>query len=132
MITTTCLTNTEARNLDIFTIALYHSHESYVTTLCINTIESSSRSVLSSNEHSKKYFVKAIEKGDLKSASLWSANGGRSFAHGKFTLVNASEIDAPHNNVSPDFYLLMVHALDEMRYLVEIQSSHGRSLLLFF
>ncbi|MFB2662324.1 hypothetical protein [Shewanella mangrovisoli] len=123
------LRKAKSRNLDIFTIALYHDHESHVATVCIDTIESSKRSVMSSNEFTKKYFFKAIEKGELESAENWKANGGRSFSLGDFALVNASEIDVPRKVVLPDFYLNMVHALEEMRELIALQSSHGRSLL---
>lgn len=56
------LRKAKSRNLDIFTIALYHDHESHVATVCIDTIESSKRSVMSSNEFTKKYFLKQSKK----------------------------------------------------------------------
>jgi hypothetical protein len=123
------LRKAKSRNLDIYTIALYHNHESHVATICIDTIESSKRSVISSNAYWKKYFFKAIQEGDIESAGRRKANGGRSFELGDFALINASEIDVPPKVVQPDFYVNMVYALEEMRDLITLQSSHGPSLL---
>jgi hypothetical protein len=123
------LRKAKTRNIDIYTIALYHDHESSVATVCIDTIESSKRAVISSNEYWKKYFFKAIEEGDMESAARRKANGGRSFELGCFALINASEIDVPRKVVFPDFYFNMVYALEEMRDLIKLHSSHGPSLL---
>jgi len=123
------LRKAKSRNLDIYTFALYHDHESHVATVCIDTMESSNRSVLSSNDFAKKNFTKAIEACDLVGAGLWNANGGRSFALGNFALVNASEIDVPRKPEIPGFYLDMVLSIEEMKDLILMQSSHGRNLL---
>ncbi|WP_062810579.1 hypothetical protein [Alcanivorax sp. NBRC 102028] len=123
------LKEAKVRNLDIYTFALYHDHESHVATVCIDTIESSKRLVMSSNDYSRNYFLKAIEVGDLKDAGLWNANGGRSYSLGDFALVNASKIDVPKKPKVPEFYLDMVRAIEEMKDLICMQSSHGRSLL---
>jgi hypothetical protein len=123
------LRKAEVRDLDIYTFALYHDHESHVATVCIDTFESSNRLVMSSNEYSKKYFSKAIEARDLSDAVLWNANGGRSFSLGDFALINASEIDVPRRPKIPDFYLDMVQSIEEMKDLIHKQSGHGRSLL---
>lgn len=123
------LKKAKVRDLNIYTFALYHDHESHVATVCIDTVESSNRLVMSSNEYSNKYFSKAIEARDLSNATLWNANGGRSFSLGDFALVNASEINVPRKPKTPDFYLDMVHSIEEMRDLIQMQSTHGRSLL---
>lgn len=123
------LRKAKASNIDIYTIALYHDQESHVATVCIDTIESSRRAVISSNAYWKKYFLKAIQEGDIESAMRRKANGGRSFELGSFALINASEIDVPYRALSPDFYLDMVYALEEMRGLIELQSSHGPNLI---
>jgi hypothetical protein len=123
------LKKAQIRNVDIFTFALYHDHESHVVTVCIDTIESSKRNVLSSNSFSKQQFLNAIENGNIESAKLWNANGGRSFSLGDFAIVNASEIDVPRKPSKDTFYMAMAQALEEMRDLIEQQSSHGKSLM---
>lgn len=99
------LKKAQIRSVDIFTFALYHDHESHVVTVCIDTIESSKRSVLSSNNFSKQQFLKAIVNGNVESAKLWNANGGRSFSLGDFSIVNASEVYAPRKPSKDTFYI---------------------------
>jgi hypothetical protein len=117
------------RNLNIYTFALYHDHESHVASVCIDTIESSAKLVRSSNNFVRAQFKKAIEENNLKSAKSWMANGGRSFSLGDYAFVNASEIDVPPSAVNSTLYLNMVKAIEEMRDLIEMQSHHGCNLL---
>ncbi|WP_444910160.1 hypothetical protein [Microbulbifer sp. TRSA005] len=78
------LRKAKARELNIYTFALYHYHESQVVTVCIDKIESSSRSVRSSNEFIKQQFTKAIDEGDLQSVMSWISNADKSFSLGNF------------------------------------------------
>lgn len=123
------LRKAKARDLNIYTFALYHDHESHVATVCIDTAESSSKAVRSGNKFTRQQFFSAINDGDFQSAALWTVNSGRSFSLGDFALVNASEIDVPRNPDIPSFYLDMVGAIEEMRDLIELHSSHGNNLI---
>ncbi|WP_339847788.1 hypothetical protein [uncultured Halopseudomonas sp.] len=123
------LSKAKAKSVDIYTFALYHDHESHFATVCIDTIESSKRSVISSNEFSKKYFMRSIMSGELPSPGAWNANGGRSFSLGDFALVNVSEVKVARLPKLPDFYIDMVLAIEETRALIEKQSTHGPQLL---
>lgn len=74
--------------------------------------------------------MSAINEGDLQSAASWPANGGRSFSLGNFASVNASEIDVVRSPDTPDFYLDMVGAIEEIRDLIQMHSRHGNNLIL--
>jgi len=122
------LRKAKTRGLNIYTFGLYHDHESHLVTVCIDTIESSSKSVRSSNAFTKQQFKRAVDEGNIRSAASWAANAGRSFSLGDFALVNASVIDVPRKPETPKLYFDMVKAIEEMRDLIELQSSHGSNL----
>jgi hypothetical protein len=66
----------------LYTFAFYHDHESGAVSVCVDTAESSSRLVASSNAFNSKYFLKAVNIGDLKEAATWQAEHGRSLSLG--------------------------------------------------
>ncbi|WP_299587746.1 hypothetical protein [uncultured Microbulbifer sp.] len=123
------LRKAKTRELDIYTFALCHDHESHVATVCIDTVESSLRAVMSSNKFSNERFMRAVDDGDIESAASWNAISGRSLMVGDFALVNASEVDVPRKPKNPEFYQEMVKAIEEMRDLIKLQSSHGCNLM---
>lgn len=105
------LTEVKAKGTPVFTFALYHDHESEAISVCVDTEESSNRSVLSTNNYNMKYFMSAVKSGDLKSASLWQANIGRSLSLGDFTLVNVARTEIPRVTADEKFYVSLVQAL---------------------
>lgn len=119
----------KAKSIDIYTFALYHDHESGFVSVCVDTLESSNLSAIKQNEFSIKYFNRAINEGDIKGAQRWQANGGRSLALGSFKIRNAAEIQLSNQKVKSTFYIEMVSAINEMKDLISIQSTHGKQLI---
>jgi hypothetical protein len=97
--------------IPVYTFALYHDHESATVSVCVDTQESSAKLVASSNAHSMRYFAEAIAEKDLKAASLWQANIGRSLSLGDFALVNSARTELGKVKPNKDFYLNMVEAI---------------------
>jgi hypothetical protein len=105
------LAEVRQKSIPIYTFALYHDHESSAVSVCVDTEENSGKNVASTNRYNMKYFMQAIAAKDLKSASLWQANIGRSLSLGDFTLVNCARTDLGKTKATPAFYLAMVEAL---------------------
>jgi hypothetical protein len=80
------------RALSIYTFALYYDHESSAISACVDTIENSALVVNKINSFNAGYFRKAVNSSDLKQASLWRANIGRSLSLGNFAIVNAGRV----------------------------------------
>ena len=107
----TALKRVAKDRVPVFTFALYHDHESGAVSVCVDTEESSRRSVAATNRFNATYFAKAIAAGDLETASLWQANIGRSLSLGDFALVNVARTSIDKIAVTGDFYLSMVRSL---------------------
>lgn len=118
-----------ARQLPVYTFALYHDHESEAVSVCVDTEEQSAKTAASINQYNARYFSQAIANGDLDSASLWQANIGRSLSLGDFALVNAARTPVPSGAVSQDFYLSMVRAVMSVEKRVAMLSPHPERLL---
>lgn len=123
------LRKVDIRNVDIYTFCLYHDHESHIVSVCIDTLENSKRSAISSNEYRKKYFHRYLEEGDIGKAQRWNASGGRSFSLGDYSYKNISEIDTHPDLENDGMYISMFQAISEMSELISRQSTHGKELV---
>jgi hypothetical protein len=108
---TSAIAEVERQGVPVFTFALYHDHESGAVSVCVDTEESSNRSVAATNRFNMRYFAKAVAQGDLESADLWQANIGRSLSLGDFQLVNLARTKIEDIEVNHKFYVAMVQAL---------------------
>lgn len=98
--------------LRLYTFAFYHDHESSAVSVCADTAESSASSVTLGNAFNSKYFVGAVDNGDLKEIGMWKANHGRSLSLGDFAMVNVARTDLEHGvKTGKDFYLSMIRAV---------------------
>jgi hypothetical protein len=97
--------------IDVFTFAFYHDHESGAVSICADTETRSRQSVRSHNAFVIKYFIEALNHGDLKKMALFNANTGRSLSLGDFELVNVARTRL--GRVRPDeaFYMAMIRTL---------------------
>jgi hypothetical protein len=107
----TALGEASRRGLAIYTIALYYDHESHAVSVCIDTEESSAKSVRSMNAYNMKYFHEAVDQGDLADAALWQANIGRSLSLGDFALVGLCRTDLGDEAPRQDFFVEMARSL---------------------
>ena len=99
-------------SVPLYTFAFYHDHESAAVSVCMDTEANSTRSVVLSNAWSNGHFRKAIDAGDLKQASLFQANVGRSLSLGDFALVNVARRSLPAEfRINKQFYLLMLRCV---------------------
>jgi hypothetical protein len=105
------LAEVKARAIPVFTFALYHDHESEAVSVCVDTEENSNQFVLATNRLQMRYFMEAVENGDLKHAALWQANIGRSLSLGDFQLVNLARTQLNGIVINDQFYVMMVKAL---------------------
>ena len=94
----------KSRNISVYTFAFYHDHPARAVSVCVDTKESSQRSVQESNTVSLEYFLEALADGDLKEASQWPANGGRSLTLGDFALVNVARQEIVDVRVNKQFH----------------------------
>ena len=125
------LAEAETKNIPIYTFALYYDDEFLALSVCIDTQENSLRAVKSMNAYSAKYFLHAIASGDLKSAALWNANGGRSFSLGDFVLVNLARTDVAGPKDDPGLFQDLLQAL--VRNLpVILKQAEDKNLARFF
>jgi hypothetical protein len=98
-------------SIPVFTFVLYHDHESSAVSVCVDTEDNSNQVVQRINRFNMKYFMGAIQTGDLKAASLWQANIGRSLSLGDFSLVNIARRPLGAMEVNDRFYVEMVQAM---------------------
>jgi len=82
-----------SRGIAVYTFALYFDHESPALSVCVDTAANSARTVKGINAYNRKYFVDAVQAGDLRAASLWCSNVGRSLSLGDFALVNVARTE---------------------------------------
>lgn len=117
------------KSIPVYTFALYHDHESNAVSVCVDTEESSSKCVASMNRFNMKYFTQAIAGKDLKAASLWQANIGRSLSLGDFALVNSGRTDLGKIKGTSAFYLAMIKALMSVESDIIALSSNPQKLV---
>lgn len=119
------------RQVPIYTFALYFDHESPAVSVCIDTEENSKTTVARINTYNRKYFSPAVDSGDLKSASLWLANAGRSLSLGDFHMVNVAREELPETfSSSQEFFVTLVQTLAAAEAKVAAQAENPHSLLL--
>jgi hypothetical protein len=124
------LSEVQAAGVAVFTFALYHDHESAAISVCVDTEESSLRSVQATNRFNMKYFIRAVEAGDLKGAELWQSNIGRSLALGDFHMVNVARRSLGNIPVGDQFHLKMVQTLVANQSRVASLSPNPERLIL--
>ena len=105
------LAEVRQRGLQVYTVALYHDHESDAVSVCVDTALNSRRVVDGINSYNLPHFLQAVAYGDLEHAALWQANIGRSLSLGDFTAVNLARTDLSGVRADEGFYLSMVQAL---------------------
>ncbi len=114
----------------VFTFALYLDHESSALSVCVDTEANSARTVAQINRYNTKYFHRAVEAQDFKSAGLWQANVGRSLSLGDFALVNVARTEVPAGAVNEQFFLHLVEELVRVEDQV-VQLAPVREKLIF-
>jgi hypothetical protein len=105
------LSELETQGFELYTLALYHDHESGTISVCADTAQNSDRVVFSINRNNLEYFTKCIANSDLKQASLWQCNIGRNLSLGDFAAINLAREDLPGDLDDTDLYLAMVQGL---------------------
>jgi hypothetical protein len=116
--------------LPLYTFAFYHDHESAAVSVCADTAESSSDAVAASNAFDRKYFVEAVESGDLKDIAMWKANHGRSLSLGDFAKVNLARTDLDASiRTGKDFYLAMIRAVMSREPEIARLAKHPKQLI---
>ena len=119
----------KASNIDIYTFAIYHDHESGFVSVCIDTKKNSEQRLEDSNKYSMKHFRRTIDEGNLDEAVLWQANIGRNLSLGDFEAVNIAEREIGETSIDDVFYLSIVKALQNEARKILRQSTFGSSLL---
>jgi hypothetical protein len=123
------LSELHAAPVPVYTFALYHDHESAAVSVCVDTETRSRKTVQDINRLNLTYFLKAVETGDLRSASLWQANIGRSLSLGDFAMVNVARTSLPAP-VDEKFYVAMVRALVSMHTEIARVSAQPEQVVL--
>ena len=96
----------------VFTFAFYHDHESNAISVCIDTMESSERSIRAGNHWANPRFRDHVLKGDWDQARSFQSEHGRSLSLGDFARVNLARTDIPDEIVTDEtFHLEMVRAV---------------------
>lgn len=120
----------KSRNVPVYTFAFYHDHAARAVSVCVDTKASSQRAVQESNTVSLEYFLEALADGDLKEASQWPANGGRSLTLGDFALVNVARQEIVDVRVNKQFHLQMLKAVMAFQEEIASLSQEPAELLL--
>jgi hypothetical protein len=115
--------------ISVYTFAFYHDHESGAVSVCVDTRNNSEKSVKFMNDYNMGHFFKAVAKGDLKGASLWQANIGRSLSLGDFALVNTARTDIANLKIDEQFYVTMVQELVAVQGEIASLSDHPEHLV---
>jgi hypothetical protein len=98
--------------IPIYTFAFYHDHESGFVSVCVDTKESSKKSVHESNKWSMNYFTEHIQNGRYEDACLFQANIGRSLSLGDFARVNLARTELEDSIITDEsFYIVMARAV---------------------
>ena len=96
----------------VYTFALYHDHESAMVSVCVDTQEYSRKHILESNQWTLERFAGFIADGNIKDASRFRFDTGRSLSLGDFAHVGLAETDLDLGLETDDaFYLGMVRAI---------------------
>ncbi|QQS06927.1 MAG: hypothetical protein IPK50_08525 [Fibrobacterota bacterium] len=117
---------------EIYTLAFYHDHESSEISVCIDTEEQSSRTILESNKFTRKYFQKTLAEGDAEGLKLWNFQAGRSFSLGNFEYVSVSARPVPseYEDGSSNLYLEMIRAIERNKSSI-LQHTHAPEQVMF-
>ena len=118
------------KKIDVYTFALYFDHESPAISVCADTAVNSAITVQQINTYNRKYFDLAVASGDLRTASLWCANIGRSLALGNFAVKNLARTSIDVAEVGEDFYRDILRALFNAEDKVTTLTGSKASLLL--
>ena len=124
------LAEVRAADVSVFTLALYHDHESRAVSVCVDTEANSWRALEESNRYSATHFQEAIAQGDLQQAALWQANAGRNLSLGDFLLVNLARTSLGEVAVDDQFHLQMAQALIANQRAIAALSAQPARLLL--
>jgi hypothetical protein len=118
------------KQIDLYTFAFYHDHESHAISICIDTKPNSEKTVLKSNEFSMKYFIDSIGKKNIESAELHKYETGRSFSLGDFKYANLIRVEFNKkikNNTQ--FYLDMVEAINTQKEKIKENSKTPENIV---
>lgn len=120
----------KSRNISVYTFAFYHDHAARAVSVCVDTKANSQRSVQESNAVSLEYFLEALADGDLKEASQWPANGGRSLTLADFALLHIARQEIADLRVNKQFHLQMLRAVMAFQEEIATLSQEPAELLL--
>ncbi len=118
------------KRLDVYTFALYFDHESKAISVCADTVSNSAATVRRINTYNRKYFDPAVASGDLKAASLWCSNIGRSLSLGDFVAKNLARTPVKGSIIGSEFFVGMLRALMDAENEVATLTSDKDTLLL--
>ena len=118
------------RRLDVYTFALYFDHESKAISICADTASNSATTVRGINIYNRQYFDPAVASGDLKAASLWCSNIGRSLSLGDFAAKNLARTSVKTSIIGQEFFVEMLRALMDAESEVATLTSDKDTLLL--
>ena len=125
------LIEAKKKEVPIYTFALYYDHESPAISVCIDTEENSKAKVKLINSYNRKHFISAIERGDMKNATLWLANTGRSLSLGDFYMINVARKELANTFVPDDeFFFTMAQVLVASETTISAQAVSVDSALL--
>jgi hypothetical protein len=127
---TEAISELRKKRLDVYTFALYFDHESNAISVCADTVSNSAATVRGINTYNRKYFDPAVASGDLKAASLWCSNIGRSLSLGDFVAKNLARTPAKDSNLGSEFFVGMLHALMDAENEIATLTSDKDTLLL--
>ncbi|OYO27665.1 hypothetical protein [Janthinobacterium sp. PC23-8] len=120
----------KSRNISVYTFAFCHDHAARAVSVCVDTKASSQHSVQESNAVSLEYFMEALADGDLKEASQWPANGGRSLTLADFALLHIARQEIGDVRVNKQFHLQMLRAVMAFQDEIATLSQEPAELLL--
>ncbi|OBV38565.1 hypothetical protein [Janthinobacterium psychrotolerans] len=120
----------KSRNIPVYTFAFHHDHPGRAVSVCVDTKASSQRSVQESNTVCLEYFMEALADGDLKEASQWPANGGRSLTLADFAAVNIARQEIGDVRVNKQFHGQMIRAVLAFQDEIASLSQEPAELLL--
>jgi hypothetical protein len=118
------------KRLDVYTFALYFDHESKAISVCADTASNSAATVRGINTYNRKYFDPAVASGDLKAASLWCSNIGRSLSLGDFVAKNLARTPVKGSIIGNEIFVGMLRALMDAESEVATLTGHKDTLLL--
>ena len=82
------------------------------------------------NTYNRKYFDPAVASADLKAASLWCSNIGRSLSLGNFVAKNLARTPVKGSIIGKQFFVEMLRALMDAESEIATLASDKDTLLL--